>query len=154
MQTKRVDFYILSTTDVNEHLLFLCKFIEKIYLKNHKLFAYCDTETQAHQLDEFLWTFRADSFIPHHLQDDGPTPPPPIQIGTKPPSKQFRDLLLNQTPTYPDFSLQFQRVIEVIYEDEQIKQTGREKYRAYQSQGWAVFTHKIDVSKEIARDTA
>lgn len=140
----RVDFYLLKTEDPQMKLHFICRLIEKIYLSNHKLFAYCQTQDLAHELDETLWTFRPDCFIPHHLQGEGPFPPAPVQIGIDFPSKHFNEVLLNLTSSVPSFSTQFQRIVEVIYEDEQVKTLGRERYRNYQSHGYALRMHTIE----------
>ncbi len=144
MPAKRVDFYILNTADELESLEFTCRLIEKIYLRNHRLFAYCDGLEQAHQLDELLWTFKANSFIPHNLENEGPMPPPPIQIGVAPPSRFFKDVLLNLSHQLTEFHERFGRIIEILDERDDIKRMGRETYRAYQSYGYSLHVHKID----------
>lgn len=156
MSAIRVDFYLLKTNDYQTRLHFICRLIEKIYFQHHKLFAYCQTQDLANELDETLWTFRPDCFIPHNLQGEGPFPPPPVQIGIEPPSKHFHNLLLNLTSCVPTFSTQFQRIIEVIYEDEQTKILGRERYRNYQSHGYTLHMHPIEdtLLKESTCDTA
>lgn len=143
----KVDFYILNTSANEARLLFLCRLIEKAYLTKHRLFAYCEDKHRAEELDERLWTFQPESFIPHHLQGEGPTPPPPIQIGINTPASPFHDILLNLTPSVPEFYYRFKRVIEVIDEVPEAKILGRTRYRSYQTQGCVIQTHHIDLLK-------
>ena len=146
----KVDFYILNTASYEERLTFTCKLIESIYQQNHKLFVFCQEKSRAELLDENLWTFKDTSFIPHHLQNEGPTPPAPIQIGLEAPSKYYRDILLNETCTIPPFYSQFNRIIEIIHDDEEVKIKGRERYRNYQSNGLTIRNYKISCTAEIS----
>lgn len=143
MSQHRVDFYLLK--DNQQHLIrvFICRLIEKAYVQKHKVFILCKDKLDAEALDELLWTFKNDSFIPHNLQGEGPEPPPPIQIGFDKEPRGFDDILINLTANVPAFFLRFNRTIEIIIEDEVIKAQGREKYRYYKQQGANIHTHDI-----------
>ena len=140
----RVDFYLLSQTEPDAFWLMACRLLEKAYLKNHRVFVYCAHQHDAEHLDELLWTFKPDSFIPHHLQGEGPEPPPPIQIGypnqTEP--RGFTDILLNLTHT-PDFFARFDRIMEIIASDEPSKHRGRENFRKYKPMTDQIHTHQM-----------
>ncbi|OGV26604.1 MAG: hypothetical protein A3F18_06430 [Legionellales bacterium RIFCSPHIGHO2_12_FULL_37_14] len=147
MLNKQIDFYIINTPSLEKRLAFICQLIEKIYNMNHQLFVFCQTEKDANLIDEALWTFKPDSFIPHHLQNEGPTPPAPVQIGTNTPSKQFKDILLNLSFSIPNFYLQFKRTIEIIHDDAEVKAKGRIRYRTYQANGCILAGHQVDIQK-------
>ena len=113
----RVDFYLLNEeisegahsqsahqAIFNEHKThFACRLIEKIYLRGHQIFVYCNTKEEAENLDEQLWIFKESSFIPHNLQNEDQDTPPPIQIGYAHESHGFSDILLNFSKTTPKF---------------------------------------------------
>ncbi|HEX2549875.1 MAG TPA: DNA polymerase III subunit chi, partial [Gammaproteobacteria bacterium] len=91
----KIDFYLLQESGAHDRLNFACRLIEKIYKQKHRIFIYVSNIKEAHDIDERLWTYREDSFLPHHIQGEGPNPPPPIQIGFSEAPLNERDILLN-----------------------------------------------------------
>lgn len=150
MSQKRADFYLLPDADPQASALFACRLIEKAYLKKHRIFIYCDDKATAEDLDELLWSFKDESFIPHNIQGEGPEPAPPIQIGYHADQKPiaFTDILLNLASTIPVFYTQFKRIFELVTEDEASKITRRSHYQTYRQQGLAVQTHSIHRNTE------
>jgi DNA polymerase-3 subunit chi len=98
---------------------------------------------QANQLDELLWTYRDDSFLPHNLYGEGPEPAPPIQIGCQVTPLKHRDILLNLSDDVPDFFPQFARILEIVTNEANIQTIGREHYRHYRACGHEISTHKL-----------
>lgn len=138
----RVDFYILDGSIDRQQ--FACHLIEKAFKQKHRLFIQCLDEAAAHAFDDILWVFKETSFIPHNLQGEGPTPPPPVQIGYSAQAQGFNDILINLTLSVPEFHKQFKRIIEIVDETETVKQALRANYRFYQSQGYPLHSHTID----------
>ena len=141
MQTT-VDFYILPKNGENKRLYFACRLIDKIYQQNHRLYIHNASQQATHYLDELLWQFKEDSFIPHNCIGEGPEKPPPIQLGYEKHPTHHNHLLLNLTDTVPDFFNHYKRVIEIISTDPTVQALGRTRYRHYQQQGCAITTHK------------
>jgi len=143
MSPTRIDFYLLSEDHTDAHWLLACRLLEKAYYKGHKVFVYCANQRDAETIDELLWTFKDDSFIPHNLQGEGPEPPPAIQIGCEPPPRGFNDILLNLCESVPPFFTKFRRVFELVGVSEALKEQGRLRYKEYKSQRCAIFTHTL-----------
>ena len=139
----RVDFYLTSKGEDCNRELFTCRLIEKAYLKGHRIFVFCDDEVQAHSLDELLWTFRDDSFVPHNLQGEGPEPPPPVQIGFSTQPRQYTDILVNFSENIPEFCHQFKRIIEIVGPEEEEKEQSRAHYKFYKARGYELHTHNL-----------
>lgn len=139
----RIDFYLIPESSEKSRIDFVCRLIEKAYKLKHRIYIHVDTQTEAHQLDELLWTYRDESFLPHNLYGDGPDPAPPIQIGyTVTPEKQ-RDILINLSKSIPPFYSQFARILEFVTTDTAIQACAREHYRAYRADGHDITTHKL-----------
>ncbi|MFC3909522.1 DNA polymerase III subunit chi [Legionella dresdenensis] len=143
MSQIRIDFYLLSESGSNARWLLACRLLEKAYLRGHRVFVFCNNKEQAELLDELLWTFREDSFIPHNLQGEGPEPPPPIQIGYQGEPRGFNDILLNLSDTIPDFFKRFKRVMEIVGNDDDAKAISRTHYREYKNQQCDLHTHNM-----------
>lgn len=143
----RVDFYLLDKTEPDALWLLTCRLIEKAYAHGHRVFVQCKDQHDAERLDELLWTYKEDSFVPHNLQGEGPEPPPPVQIGFDKEPRGFNDILINMTDPVPPFFTRFKRVIEIVAANEEAKTIGRHHYRHYRGSGCELQTHNI--SKEI-----
>ena len=140
----RVDFYLLSNPEPQAAMLLACRLIEKAYQNGHRVFVFCENATDAAHLDELLWTYKTDSFIPHHLQGEGPEPPPAVQIGCGPEPRGFNDILLNLAPTIPPFHSRFRRIMEIVLGDDVAKDISRQHYREYRLKRFELHTHPMD----------
>ncbi|STY30290.1 DNA polymerase III subunit chi [Legionella wadsworthii] len=140
----RVDFYLLSSDQSDARWNVACRLLEKAYAKGHKVYVLCNDKQDAEHLDELLWTFKDDSFIPHNLQGEGPEPPPPIQIGYEGQPRGFNDILLNLTSYIPEFFPKFKRVMQIVLNVESDKELSRAHYRDYRIKGCELHTHPIE----------
>ena len=136
-------FYILEESSIMQRLRLACRLLEKAYKNRHRIYVNAVDEKQAHLLDEMLWTYKDDTFLPHNLYGDGPEPAPPIQIGFGITPDKQRDILLNLSPDVPDYFSQFARLLEIVSSDSVIQAAGREHYRHYRAAGYEITTHKL-----------
>lgn len=123
--------------------LLACRLIEKAYHRGHRVFIHCKDQRDAEHLDELLWTYKDDSFIPHNLQGEGPEPPPPVQIGFDKEPRGFNDILINMADPIPTFSTRFNRVIELVATSDEAKSISRDHYREYRAKGCQLHLHTI-----------
>lgn len=144
MTAIRIDFYLLNNDDSESFWHMACRLLEKAYQRDHRIFVFCDHQQDAEHLDETLWTFKEDSFIPHHLQGEGPEPPPAVQIGYGSEPRGFNDILLNLSSTIPSFYQRFNRIIEIVRPNESSKEISRNHFREYRAQGCQLNTHTIE----------
>ncbi len=144
MSPTRVDFYLLASEQPDKRWLFACRLLEKAYLKGHRIYVHCSNQHDAELIDELLWTFRDDSFIPHNLQGEGPEPPPPVQIGFSKEPRGYSDILLNMAHEIPAFYTKFKRVMELVVNNETDKELSRSHYKVYKSRGCELNTHNIE----------
>lgn len=128
----RIDFLQL---DDDQLLLAVFQLARHGYAQNRKICIWADSRQQAEQLDELLWSAEAELFLPHHLIGDGPSPPPPIQLGwTGSGLPIARDWLIQLASQIPDWFHQCRQIFELIPQSESLRAPLREHYRLYQSQ--------------------
>lgn len=140
----QVDFYLIQpNADITKDIL-ACRITEKAYKLGHSVFIFCANQEEAHALDELLWTYKPDSFLPHNIQGEGPEPPPVIQLGYTSEPRGFNDILINMSPQCPNFYKKFLRIIEIVSNDEISKENSRKLYREYKKQGFKLNTHEIN----------
>jgi len=139
----RISFYILKGEQEKDRQVFACRLIEKAYTQGHHIYVHTDNAEQAEQLDQLLWSFRPDSFVPHQMMDEAMQEDCPVLIGHDTPPPRLMNLLINLSPEQPLFFSQFERVAEFINDDTDTKNQGRERYRFYQQRGYELESHKI-----------
>jgi DNA polymerase-3 subunit chi len=140
----RVDFYVTTNNEPDAIWLLACRLVEKAYQRGHRVFIHCQNQQDAEHIDELLWTYKDDSFIPHNLQGEGPEPPPPVQIGFVNEPRGFNDILINLCVDIPSFYSRFNRIIELVAASEEAKVKGRQRYKDYRQKGCELHMHTID----------
>ena len=140
----KVNFYVLSSQSEQGRQLFACKLAEKAFRLGFKAYILTDTRQQAQQLDILLWTFRANSFVPHEIyQSDLPNLANAVIIGTQQAPEAWQHTLINLSTYCPEQIHQSEQIFELLDNDETQKQTGRLRYRHYQTLGITPNTHKM-----------
>ncbi len=135
----RVDFYQIDSKEAP--LLFACRLIEKVYRKGYKVYIHTMSEAQSAELDDLLWSFRDDRFIPHALEstaDDAP-----IKIGHNVEPDEHQEVLINLSREVPDFFSRFDRVAEIVSLGEEGRHSARQNYRFYRDRGYSLQYHEI-----------
>lgn len=140
----RVDFYILQGEQRRE--ITACRLCEKAYQQGHKVFIHADSTQQAQELDSLLWTFREGSFLPHRLanQTGRDIVPPAILIGWNGTGEpDGYPVLLNLAAGVPPFFGKFDRIAEIVNQNEEIKAAGRQRFAFYREQGCNLHHHDL-----------
>lgn len=139
-----VSFYILSSVSLQDRYSFACKLIEKAYQNKQFCYVYTDTQQQSEQLDNQLWTFRPNSFIPHQIfEGEVPDYEQTVLIGTETAPSHWQKLILNLSSHYPENILHSERVLEILDNNEQVKHLGRQRYQQYNQAGFDITTHNL-----------
>jgi DNA polymerase-3 subunit chi len=121
----------------------VCQLCQKAYDNNQKTLLLTQSPQQTAHLDEQLWIFNEDSFLPHDAHADGESDsfPSPILIHDQPDPQGERQLLINLSLLVPSYFAQFERVIELVTEDN--KQSAREHYSFYKERGYPLNHHTL-----------
>jgi len=140
-------FYILPSQSLSDRLLFACKLIEKAYRCGQFCYVYTETLQHSQQLDDLLWTYRENSFIPHQVYDEPNKITPEYEhtvlIGTQKAPEKWQKLIFNLSSKYPDNINTAERVLEILDNNEELKQAGRERFRRYKQAEFKISTYKI-----------
>ncbi|KRF00354.1 DNA polymerase III subunit chi [Frateuria sp. Soil773] len=138
----RADFYLIDKPRFREQpLLLVCELAKKAFTAQQPLLILARDFEQAEALDELLWAFDEDAFIPHQLagdEDDADTAvlivPPGIDTADRP-------LLINLREECP--AGRYERVLEVVAADAAERTGSRARWREYQQRGIAVAKHDM-----------
>jgi DNA polymerase-3 subunit chi len=132
-----------SPENDNAHLLQACLQAANFYRQNQRVYIHTDDQQSAHAIDELLWAFEPDSFVPHNLVGEGPKQGAAVEIGFQQPNTR-RPILINLASQVPHFSGQYSHIIDFVPAAEQLKQQARERFKHYRQLGFALTTQAIE----------
>lgn len=148
----RIDFYQIDSDEAA--LLFTCRLIDKIYHRGHRIHIHTEDINQAEELDELLWSFRPDRFIPHQLcssiqsisVSDQASNPQGDEVKVKishMAEPDHQDILVNLSGQIPEFFSRFTRVAEVVPRDKARRESARHNYKFYRDRGYELHYHQM-----------
>lgn len=147
----QVLFYIHSSNaqqaSLPAHFAQACQLAAYYYQQNKKVFIYTDNQADAFTIDEYLWQFDGDSFVPHNLVGEGPRYGSPVEISWLAPQHP-RAVLINLSHTIPEFNLNFQQIIDFVPAQEQLKIQARQRYSAYKKLGHTLSTQDVKTASD------
>ena len=134
----RADFYLIAKPRfLTEPLRLVCELARKAHDAGHALLILARSEDQAEELDELLWSFDEDAYIPHQIagmdEDDDITPVLIAPPGVDTPSRPLLLNLRDEVAPPP-----FERVLEVVPADPAARTPLRERWRQYQALGYTL----------------
>ncbi len=137
---QQITFYLLQSSSAQSGGRFLCRLAQKVYAKQSALDIACETSEQATELNQTLWTFETESFIPHQINAQNNQE---IQIRTLQTLDKSADLLLNLSPDLNTDNTHYQRILQCVFDNAEHKQQSRILYKKLQALGWQIETHNI-----------
>ncbi len=139
----QVDFYLLPGEQRQQLMHFACRLADKAYRLGHRVYIHTESAEQTRQLDELLWTFQQDSFVPHAVFTETAESPPPVQLGHDAEPDASHQVLINLATEVPLFFSRFERVAELVNAEESVRHHSRERYSFYKARGYPLRTHEL-----------
>lgn len=137
----KVGFYVVQNRDAGARLEIAARLTEKAFGQGLRIYINADSEAQARQLDDLLWSFRSGSFLPHGLSGEEHTEKIAIGWGQEP--DKHDELLINLQLTIPSFFSRFHRVAEVVTQDPESLAALRESWTFYKERGYQLEKHDL-----------
>jgi len=130
----RIEFYRLGSSQPEARLRAACQLARKGWHANLPVFIRCQDEGQMQALDELLWRFKPEAFVPHDLVKNDEKAP--VVLGEDEPPAQKGGLLINLNHAVSPHIQQFSRIIELVSQDPEQLQACRANFRYYREQGY------------------
>ena len=139
----RADFYLIAKPRFFEKpLLLVCELARKACDSGQPLLILANSSAQAELLDELLWEFDPDAYVPHQIagldEDDDLSP---VLIVSPEYDAPMRPLVLNlRAEAVPGG---FERVLEVVPADASAREPLRQRWKDYAARGLEVAKHDM-----------
>lgn len=138
----RADFYLIAKPRFRgDPLLLVCELARRAFESGQRTLILVRSLEQAEQLDEKLWDFDENAFVPHQIagdDDDAITPVLIVAPGVQTPD---RALVINLRDEIAPG--RFERVLEVVPDDETQRLGSRERWKSYKAAGIEVAKHDM-----------
>ena len=138
----RADFYLIDKPRFRDDpLLLVCELAKRAFDSSQPALILARSIDQAEQLDEKLWEFDADAFVPHQIAGDDDDAITPVLIVSPETSTADRPLVINlREDCAPGL---FERVLEVVPADENERLGSRNRWKTYKAAGFDVAKHDM-----------
>ena len=139
----RADFYLIAKPRFREQpLLLVCELARKASDAGMATLVLARDAVQAEQLDDLLWSFDPDAFVPHQIagaeiDEEEAT----VLIASPDLDVALRPLVINLRDTAVEG--EFDRVLEVVPADESARAPSRERWKQYAARGLDVSKHDM-----------
>ena len=139
----KAHFYLIDKPRFREQpLLLVCELAKKAYAANLSTLILARDQAQAEALDDLLWAFDPDEYLPHQIAGmDADEDEAPVLIASPDTDVPLRPLLINLRDAAPQGA--FERVLEVVPADPAARAPLRERWKHYQSLGFEVNKHDM-----------
>ena len=137
-----IQFYNTCKT-LDDSLFYTCRLIEKIRARNLPILVQAPNETIGKQLDDLLWSFQESSFIGHTTDIDDHQP---VNISWQNEPGEHHHVLINLGTQVPSWHGRFEKVLEIIYDQQDVIESKRDSFRYYKERGYPLRYH--DLSKD------
>lgn len=141
----RVDFYLLKDNAGGDRLGLTCRLVERIrgQASPPRVHIHCPDPALAETLDQLLWTYREDSFLPHGRVGQTDATLTPILIGDDGNPGGSDQVLINLAEQPPANYQDFERICEPLDQDPAVRNAGRRRYAHYRDQGCELHHHEV-----------
>lgn len=135
----RINFY----HDAQDRHLTACKVVAKAVQQKLRVLIYARDAGVIRHVDQLLWSWQADGFLPHCPAGHPLAAQTPILLSQDCAAPGDVEVLVNLDPEYPSGFARFQRLVEIIGVDENERSSGRQRYRFYRERGYPIQAHRL-----------
>ncbi len=138
----KVNFYLLKQNTDTARAVLCCKLAEQQMRQGQRVFVLTASMDAAQELDHLLWSYTAESFLPHALAGDAEASAAAVVIGHGTVPADIGCVLnLGDTPVAITDGVS--AVAEFILNDEQAKAASRQRWNHYKQLGCELQLHQL-----------
>jgi len=151
----RIDFYVLPALRLDAREQFAARLAAKAFRQGHRSLIQVADDAGVERLAALLWEEPRNAFLGHaRLGTAGIDHRAPVVLAAgqalsrmDPASLPVHDLLINLELEVPARFAAFDRVAEIICQDETVRAAGRASYRYYRERGYPLHHHDLAARK-------
>ena len=134
-----IDFYFNAA----DKLQVACRLASKAMAQGKRLLIYAPQADTAQRVDRMLWTWQATGFVPHCAAHDPLASETPVLIASAADAHSVCDVLLNLAPDTPPAFERYERLLELVAQDDEDRRAARGRYKFYRERGFRIADHDL-----------
>jgi DNA polymerase-3 subunit chi len=135
----QIDFYV----HVENKLQTLCTLVAKALAKDVRMMILTPDAQITERVDKMLWSQPSIGFLPHCHAHHRLAPVTPIIVDHVAEPVVHEEVLVNLCPECPSGFSRFERLIEIVSQDEADRSLARTRFRFYRDRGYEIRTHDL-----------
>lgn len=132
----KIDFLSSQAPDDEARLHLACRVAQKALRNGQRVHIACQDAAQAQALDDLLWTFDAESFVPHTLLADDTQTEAPVTLTHTERCSTHQQVLINFRSPVPAYFSSFERLFELVVQTPAVLAGTRANWAYYKSRGY------------------
>lgn len=137
----QIDFYLLKDASLSaDHLA--CRLAMMAWERRQQVFIVATSDAHLAKLDELMWQYPPDRFLPHTLATDQNARKAPVTMGLSSDLKAV-NVVINLCPEAIPQAARFNRILEIVPFIQEQRDASRAKYKTYLQLGLKPQTHEI-----------
>lgn len=135
----RIDFYIEAVDKVEV----ACRLVTKAVAQKLRVLIFSSDEERLQRANKLLWTQPAIGFIPHCMAHEPIAVETPVLLARTADNPPHDQVLVNLDDQWPASFARFERLVEIVSQDESDKEAARLRFRFYKDRGYKIETHNL-----------
>ncbi|TAK45799.1 MAG: DNA polymerase III subunit chi [Betaproteobacteria bacterium] len=136
----RIDFYFNAA----DRLQVACRLAGKAVAQRRRVVIFAPQAEVAQRIDRLLWTWPATGFVPHCRAGDALAAETPVLIAhDAADAASASEVLLNLDAACPDFFERYERLLEIVSQEDADRLAARTRYAWYRDRGYAMRSHDL-----------
>ena len=136
----RIDFYHYADDKVRV----ACRLAAKACDQSSRVVVYSPDRGVLANFDRVLWTFQATRFVPHCFVESPLAAETPVLLAASGDALPHHEVLLNLCDEWPPFFATFDRLLEIVANDEDDRTRARGRYAFYRERGYDMHVNAIE----------
>ena len=139
----KVNFYLLKQASEQARNMLACKLAEQQSRQGQRVYVRLGSATQVSEMDELLWSFAPESFVPHALHTDPAAANTAVLLGHDPVPPSATGCVLNLTHEPARTHAGITAIAEFVQNDEAAKARSRTLWNHYKQLGFELQLHQL-----------
>jgi len=134
---------VLFYTNAPDKLQTACILATKALARKMRVMLFTADAAATDRLGRMLWTVPATGFMPHCRSEHALSGVTPVIVDHLADRLVHDQVLINLRDETPAFFSRFQRLVEIVGQDDADRLAARERYRFYRDRGYDIRTHPL-----------
>jgi DNA polymerase III subunit chi len=139
----KVNFYLLKQSEPQARKLLACRLAEQQAKQGQRIYVLAASEDEARELDHLLWSFAAESFVPHTLSGTAEEADAAVVIGHSTQVPVSATCVLNLGNEPPLGHADLATIAEFVANDDDARARSRALWGTYKQLGYELQLHQL-----------